>query len=96
MILRELIQAAKPTPFKELINIYNRIADEPLEDKPKERESQKASRYNLATGGRVNYVTGQMVSPQFPVTDVTENPSDRVDSLTGLTYAEQMEGLGFK
>jgi hypothetical protein len=91
-----IIQAAKPTPFKELINIYNRIADEPLEDKPKERESQKASRYNLATGGRVNYVTGQMVSPQFPVTDATENPSERTDPLTGLTYAEQMEGLGFK
>lgn len=95
-----LISAVKPTPFRELVNVYNRIAEEPLEDEPKEREREikKTSKLGLSEGGivRQQYFQGKEVDPMFPVTDAEDNPSNRKDPLTGLTYAEQMEGLGFK
>ena len=59
-----------------------------------QRNIPEAKQY--ATGGRVGYVEGKEVDPMFPVTDAEDNPSNRRDPLTGLTYAEQMEGLGFK
>jgi len=74
-----LVQAVKPTPFKELINVYNRIAEDPIEDEPKERKPiTEASLVGLSTGG---FVKG----PFVPFTK--ENSADRVNPITGLPYS---------
>ncbi len=91
-----LIQAVKPTPFREVVNVYNRIAEEPLEDKPKEEEVKVDIKEGFATGGlvRQQYFKGEEVSKNFPVTDVKETAADRVDPFTGQPYSAQMEELG--
>ena len=39
---------------------------------------------------------GGPISEDFPVTDVKENPADRVDPFTGMSYADQMTRLGLQ
>ena len=43
---------------------------------------------------RQSYFEGEKVSEDFPVTDVTEEPANRVDPFTGEPYKAQMEELG--
>ncbi len=43
---------------------------------------------------RQSYFEGEKVSEDFPVTDVTEEPANRVDPFTGAPYKAQMEELG--
>ena len=51
---------------------------------------------SFAEGGivRQSYFEGEKVSKDFPVTDVTEEPANRVDPFTGEPYKAQMEELG--
>lgn len=90
-----LIQAVKPTPFREVVNVYNRVAEEPLEDKPKEEEVKVDIKAGFSTGGivRQQYVTGKKVSEDYPVSYAKKNPSDREDTFTGQPYSAQMEEL---
>ena len=83
-----LIQAVKPTPFRELINVYNRIAEEPLEDEPKERSPiTSTTKLGLSKGGRVGYAENAgLVSKDFPVQFALKNPADRINEITGLPY----------
>lgn len=43
---------------------------------------------------RQSYFEGEKVSEDFPVTDVAEEPANRVDPFTGAPYKAQMEELG--
>jgi len=45
---------------------------------------------------RQQYFEGEKVSKDFPVTDVTEEPADRVDPFTGMPYSDQMARLGLQ
>ena len=59
--------------------MYNRIAEDPIEDEPKERKPiTEASLVGLSTGG---FVKG----PFVPFTK--ENSADRVNPITGLPYS---------
>ena len=51
---------------------------------------------SFAEGGivRQSYFEGEKVSEDFPVTDVAEEPANRVDPFTGAPYKAQMEELG--
>jgi len=51
---------------------------------------------SFAEGGivRQSYFEGEKVSKDFPVTDVTEEPANRVDPFTGAPYKAQMKELG--
>ena len=51
---------------------------------------------SFAEGGivRQSYFEGEKVSEDFPVTDVAEEPANRVDPFTGEPYKAQMEELG--
>lgn len=87
----------------EIVDYTNRASEllteeKLLEDKANRKKKEPSPLYGFATGGivRQQYFQGEEVDPMFPVTDAEDNPSNRRDPLTGLTYAEQMEGLGFK
>ena len=56
----------------------------------------KQAKLLFKKGGIVRqpYFEGEKVSEDFPVTDVTEEPANRVDPFTGEPYKAQMEELG--
>ena len=77
---------------KEVLGLKGELPERPLENPlPPIRESN-------VTGGSVRqqYFEGEKVSEDFPVTDVTEEPADRVDPFTGMPYSDQMARLGLQ
>jgi len=56
----------------------------------------KQAKLLFKKGGIVRqpYFEGEKVSEDFPVTDVAEEPANRVDPFTGEPYKAQMEELG--
>jgi hypothetical protein len=79
-------------------NLYLKLSHLPLIEKNNysEEEEEVLEMVNPPLKVRQQYFEGEKVSKDFPVTDVTEEPADRVDPFTGMPYSDQMARLGLQ
>ena len=90
------VEILKPLPFgRDITNITNRVLGlrgGSFEDLPNDEFER---RINLTTTAPVlSFFKGGLVSKDYPVPNVIEDPSERIDPNTGLPYDAEMERLG--
>jgi len=92
------VEALKPLPFgRDITNIVNRIMQlrgGSFEDVPNDEFARKTA--ISGSSGLTFFEGGKVNMKDYPVSNVIEDPSERIDSRTRLPFDNPMERLGFK
>ena len=92
------VEALKPLPFgRDITNIINRIMQlrgGSFEDLPNDEFARKTA--TSGSTGLTFFEGGKVNMKDYPVSNVIEDPSERIDSRTRLPFDNPMERLGFK